>query len=96
MIAISRYLLTHKDSKVVGDVFSGLRPAIIGLIGAAAVLLVSKENFGDRACGSRTDRAFHLLTHGRKWLGRSCTFVINLRKMRISFSVQKETLNFAH
>lgn len=49
MIAISRYLLTHKDSKVVGDVFSGLRPAIIGLIGAAAVLLVSKENFGDPA-----------------------------------------------
>lgn len=49
MIAISRYLLTHKDSKVVGDVFSGLRPAIIGLIGGAAVLLVSKENFGDPA-----------------------------------------------
>lgn len=49
MIAISRYLLTHKDSKVVGDVFSGLRPAIIGLIGAAAVLLLSRENFGDPA-----------------------------------------------
>ena len=46
MIAISRYLITHKDSKIVKDVFSGLRPAIIGLIAAAAVLLMNKENFG--------------------------------------------------
>lgn len=46
MIVISRYLLTHKNSKVVQDVFSGLRPAIIGLIAAAAVLLMNKENFG--------------------------------------------------
>lgn len=47
MIAISRYLMRHKDSTLVSDVFSGLRPAIVGLIGAAAVLLMSKENFGD-------------------------------------------------
>ena len=46
MILISRYLLTHKDSKIVKDVFAGLRPAIIGLIAAAAVLLMNKENFG--------------------------------------------------
>ena len=32
MILISRYLLTHKDSPVVKSVFSGLRPAIIGLL----------------------------------------------------------------
>lgn len=47
MILISRYLMTHKDSKIVKDIFSGLRPAIIGLIAAAAVLLMNKENFGD-------------------------------------------------
>lgn len=46
MILISRYLLTHKDSKIVKDVFSGLRPAIVGLIAAAAVLLMTKDNFG--------------------------------------------------
>lgn len=46
MILISKYLMTHKDSKIVKDVFSGLRPAIVGLIGAAAVLLMTKDNFG--------------------------------------------------
>lgn len=46
MIAISHYLLTHKDSKVVNDIFAALRPAIIGLIGAAAVLLMNRDNFG--------------------------------------------------
>lgn len=46
MILISHYLMTHKDSKIVKDIFAGLRPAIIGLIAAAAVLLMNKENFG--------------------------------------------------
>lgn len=46
MIAISHYLLKHKDSPLVNNIFAGLRPAIIGLIAAAAVLLMSKENFG--------------------------------------------------
>jgi chromate transporter len=41
MILISRYLITHKDSKIVKDIFAGLRPAIIGLIAAAAVLLMT-------------------------------------------------------
>ncbi len=46
MILISHYLINHKNSKIVQDIFSGLRPAIIGLIAAAAVLLMNKENFG--------------------------------------------------
>lgn len=46
MILISHYLMTHKNSKLVKDIFSGLRPAIVGLIAAAAVLLMNKENFG--------------------------------------------------
>lgn len=46
MILISRYLISHKNSKDVQNIFSGLRPAIIGLIAAAAVLLMNKENFG--------------------------------------------------
>lgn len=49
MIAISRYLMTHKDSKPIKDVFRGLRPTIVGLIGAAALLLMTKDNFGSPA-----------------------------------------------
>ena len=46
MILISRYLITHKDSKIVKDIFAGLRPAIIGLIAAAAVLLMNDADDG--------------------------------------------------
>lgn len=46
MIAISHYLLSHKSSKVVQDIFAALRPTIIGLIGAAALLLMNRDNFG--------------------------------------------------
>lgn len=46
LILISRYLMTHRDSKVVKSVFAGLRPAIIGLIAAASLLLMTKDNFG--------------------------------------------------
>ena len=46
MILISRYLMTHRDSKAVKSVFAGLRPAIVGLIAAASLLLMTKDNFG--------------------------------------------------
>ncbi len=49
MISISKYLLTHKNEPFVEDIFKVLRPTIIGLIAAAAVLLMSKDNFGDPA-----------------------------------------------
>lgn len=49
MISISHYLLTHKDAPWVKNVFAALRPAIIGLIAAAALLLMNKENFGTPA-----------------------------------------------
>ena len=46
MIVISRYLLRHKDSPVVRSIFSGLRPTIVGLVAAAALVLLNAENFG--------------------------------------------------
>lgn len=46
MIAISQYLLRHKDSPMVRSIFSGLRPAIVGLVAAAALVLMNAENFG--------------------------------------------------
>ncbi len=49
MILVSHYLISHKDSKLVKDIFIGLRPAIVGLIAAAAVLLMNKENFSSPA-----------------------------------------------
>lgn len=46
MIGISHYLMKHKDSAVVSSIFLGLRPAIVGLIAAATLLLMTAENFG--------------------------------------------------
>ena len=47
MVSISKFLLKHHHSKTVESVFGALRPAIVGLIAAAAIMLMSKENFGD-------------------------------------------------
>lgn len=46
MISISRFLLTHKDSPVIKSIFSTLRPAIVGLLVAAALMLCTGDNFG--------------------------------------------------
>lgn len=45
MLYISRMLLKHGDSKIIKDVFAFLRPVIVGLIAAAALLLMNTENF---------------------------------------------------
>jgi len=45
MLYISRMLLKHKDSKIIHDVFLFLRPVIVGLIAAAAILLMTADNF---------------------------------------------------
>ncbi len=45
MISISRFLLKHHDSPAVKNIFGALRPAIVGLIAAAALLLMTKDNF---------------------------------------------------
>ena len=46
MITISSFLLRHKNARWINDIFSALRPAIVGLIAAAALLLMTKDNFG--------------------------------------------------
>ncbi|MCF0198144.1 MAG: chromate transporter [Bacteroidaceae bacterium] len=45
MVIISRFLMKYKDHPVVADVFRGLRPAVVGLLLAAALLLMNRENF---------------------------------------------------
>lgn len=46
MISISKVLIKHKDSIVVHSIFGLLRPTVLGLILAAAIMLMSVENFG--------------------------------------------------
>ncbi|MBQ9435258.1 MAG: chromate transporter [Bacteroidales bacterium] len=54
MLLVCRFLLAHRHNKIIDSIFSILRPAIVGVIAAAALLLVSKENFG-----SPTEDSFH-------------------------------------
>lgn len=46
MLLLSRMLLRYKDHPLLQSVFRTLRPAIIGLIAAAALLLMTQDNFG--------------------------------------------------
>ena len=45
MILICRLFMKYMNSMVVQNVMSGLRPAVVGLIAAAALLLMNRENF---------------------------------------------------
>lgn len=45
MILISKMLYKYMNTSAVQSIFIGLRPAIVGLVGAAALLLMNGENF---------------------------------------------------
>lgn len=47
MLLVSRYFLKYRHTPTVEGVFLGLRPAVIGLIAAAALVLCNSENFVD-------------------------------------------------
>ncbi|MCH5247990.1 MAG: chromate transporter [Muribaculaceae bacterium] len=42
----SHYISRHRESNAIKGIFAGLRPVVIGLIAAAALLLMNGENFG--------------------------------------------------
>nr|WP_314602018.1 chromate transporter [uncultured Porphyromonas sp.] len=46
MIVVSRFLVKHKESPIIKSIFAGLRPTIVGLVAAAALVLMNAENFG--------------------------------------------------
>ncbi len=46
MLTISRYFMKYSKSNSVETVFRALRPAVVGLIASAALLLMTVENFG--------------------------------------------------
>ncbi|MBR1687335.1 MAG: chromate transporter [Prevotella sp.] len=45
MIVISRMFLKYMHAPVVQSVFAALRPAVVGLLAAATLLLMTRENF---------------------------------------------------
>lgn len=49
LLAVSRFLKQHRDNKDVANVLAALRIAIVGVVAAAALLLVSPETFGSFA-----------------------------------------------
>ena len=46
MIAISRFFLKYQKHPIVEAIFRGLRPAVVGLLAAAALVLMNTDNFG--------------------------------------------------
>ncbi len=45
MIIISKFLMKYKNHPAVEETMQGLRPAVVGLLAAAALLLMNSENF---------------------------------------------------
>lgn len=46
MITISKFFLKYQKHPAIETVFKGLRPAVVGLLAAAALVLMNEENFG--------------------------------------------------
>jgi len=46
MILISKMFMKYMNTPTVRSIFAGLRPAVVGLLIAAALLLMTPENFG--------------------------------------------------
>ena len=49
MILIAKMFMKYMPTAIVQNVFEGLRPAVVGLLGAAALMLLTKENFSSFA-----------------------------------------------
>lgn len=47
MLIVSKFLLKHKDNRIIATTMSVLRLAVVGLVAAAALLLVTPETFGN-------------------------------------------------
>lgn len=46
MILISKMFMRYMKTRAVQSVFDGLRPTVVGLLAAATIMLLNKENFG--------------------------------------------------
>ena len=46
MLVISKFFLKYQKHPIVESIFNGLRPAVVGLLASAALVLMNAENFG--------------------------------------------------
>lgn len=46
MVLISKFFLKYQKHPIISSVFEGLRPGVVGLLAAAALVLMNGENFG--------------------------------------------------
>lgn len=46
MLTISKFFLKYQKHPVIESIFNGLRPAVVGLLASAALVLMNTENFG--------------------------------------------------
>lgn len=46
MVLISKSFLKYQKHPIIASVFEGLRPGVVGLLAAAALVLMNRENFG--------------------------------------------------
>ena len=46
MVLISKMFMRYMNTPAVQSIFLGLRPTVVGLLAAAALLLMNRENFG--------------------------------------------------
>lgn len=75
VMLISLSFQRMKNNRHIGAIFSGIRPAAVGLIAAAALLLMNSENFIDWC--SVALFAFALVSTLKKWLHPIFTIVIS-------------------
>lgn len=46
MVLISKFFLKYQKHPIIASVFEGLRPGVVGLLAAAALVLMNRENLG--------------------------------------------------
>ena len=46
MVLISKFFLKYQKHPIIASLFKGLRPGVVGLLAAAALVLMNGENFG--------------------------------------------------
>jgi chromate transporter len=59
MILISRMFMKYMNTPLVKSVFTGLRPAVVGLLAAATLLLCNVENFSTPVDFTASDGTFY-------------------------------------
>lgn len=68
MLVVARFFYKFKTNKYVDSAMQGLRPVVVGLIAAAALLLMNEENFGKDLADYSSWIIFAVAFVATKWL----------------------------